>query len=285
MGIFDFLKRKNNSNEDNNKNNKAQSASKADNTKIEHETQDFIYDGSLRMVYECNIKNGTYIVPKNAIYIEPYAFKGCEDKLVRVVLHKNLKFICYSAFAGCDKLQRVEGLKDNTVMKLLDGFAGCKNLRYIEVPESIEIINREAFSGCKKLEEFDLPKGVWSVGDSAFKNCKNLQEIDFSSKIAGVGSGAFSGCEDLVVSFGGDDVPENIVTHIGGKKISIPGGNVTIGKDAFKDVRGVFTKFPNNISEIIKSGYDGMMGYYDAEEGRMITVDLGAIDMFHEGME
>lgn len=41
----------------------------------------------------------------------------------------------------------------------------------------------------------------------------------------------------------------------------------------------------SNIPNIIKSGYREMLGYWDPEGKQLIIVDLGAIDMFHEGME
>lgn len=68
---------------------------------------------------------------------------------------------------------------------------------YVEIPENVTIIGRNAFSDCSSLVQVKIPKGVTVIESCAFQNCNNLSDIEIPVSITTIESLAFSGCENL----------------------------------------------------------------------------------------
>ena len=71
-------------------------------------------------------------------------------------------------------------------VKVLGGFAECQNLKTITLPDSIEVLYRDAFDHCTALEVVNLPAnlkyiyaGTWTYGEvhGCFTNCSSLKEL------------------------------------------------------------------------------------------------------------
>lgn len=80
-----------------------------------------------------------------------------------------------------------------------DVFFNSLKLEKIEIPKSVEIIDREAFSGCKNLKEciFEEESNIKIIYEEAFKECKSLKEIEIPESTKYLGGKAFEDCEAL----------------------------------------------------------------------------------------
>ena len=60
----------------------------------------------------------------------------------------------------------------------MSAFENCESLLNISIPESVEIIEKDAFGSCKNLKEVYLPHAVEvSTSDSPFSCCKQLKKV------------------------------------------------------------------------------------------------------------
>ena len=79
----------------------------------------------------------------------------------------------------------------------VDCFGNCNSLKYVNLNNSISVLEHEAFEYCTNLEKISLPENVLSIGYDCFYNCKNLNSIIFNDKLKIIDSGAFDCCQQL----------------------------------------------------------------------------------------
>lgn len=95
--------------------------------------------------------------------------------------------------------------RDITELTILEGvtsisrtaFAECKFLSFVELPNSLKIIENNAFYGCENLEFIDIPSGVSKIGGSAFGDCYNLRKIVLPRDLTEFDSSMLNGCTSL----------------------------------------------------------------------------------------
>lgn len=241
-----------------------------------------INDHTLERVYNENIENGRFVVPKDVTRIHMYAFSRCTD-LHTLILHENVRFIAPYAFFECVNLSRVEGLSDNVDMKNFGGFAGCKNLKDIDVPSSVQLVADNAFSGCENLPKISLPDGCWSIGDFAFSDCKGVH-VCVPSSMQIIRSTAFKNCKDAVVEFlPQETVRDTMNVEINGKDLAFPMGDIILEKGCLNDVSIV--QIHDDVvstAAIIKSGYRGVLNILDSESQKGYTIDLKTISKLQD---
>lgn len=140
------------------------------------------------------------------------------NKLKSVSLPSSLTEICNSAFYSCDVLTTVDfpnGSNLETIgdeafheCKKLEAFVipstvtnlgktafGATNLNYIEIPNSISVIQEECFINCKSLNTVVLHDGITRIESRSFYGCSILENIDnhFPDALEYIGSLAFYG--------------------------------------------------------------------------------------------
>lgn len=74
-------------------------------------------------------------------------------------------------------------------------FAGLVNLTEVNIPKTVEIVEKSAFSGCSNLEKLDLDS-VKTIERSAFKECVSLTELHLPDTLTFIGD-SFIGCTGL----------------------------------------------------------------------------------------
>ena len=75
-------------------------------------------------------------------------------------------------------------------------FSHC-NLRSVIIPDSVEIIEKDAFSYCGNLCSVIFSDGLKIIGKNAFYGCGNLFKIKIPETVEKIGTFAFGGCENL----------------------------------------------------------------------------------------
>ncbi|MBO7647067.1 MAG: leucine-rich repeat domain-containing protein [Bacteroidales bacterium] len=144
-------------------------------------------------------------------------------------------------------------------------FQHCTSLQHIEIPSSVNSIDKESFSDCKSLEDeiiigqklfnvpktatcYAIPKGVKEISYTAFYHCDSLQHVEIppSLKNQHVSFWLCKNLEDEII-FGSTlvHVPATAITY------EIPSSVKKIGGDAFDhcvNLRSVM--IPGGIKEI-----------------------------------
>ena len=287
MGLFDFFKKL----REEGKAEGAEDSSKKPKEKLtkKHWTDGVftveIKNGTLEKVWDINIENGTFVVPKTVKHINMFAFKDCKS-LETLVLHDGITYIAPHAFQGCINLKNVVGLDNMPGMKTLTGFTGCSGLERVDLPETVGHIGDSAFKNCVRLQSITLPERTWAISRRAFENCAGLHYLEIPSSITIIEPTAFAGCHNLNITF----LPEKpyegetIDLEIAGKTVAYPTGNVIIHKGSLDDVKSVSAHDQKTIEKVIESGYRGVVSFIDDEKQQTVTMDLGFIERFYGGL-
>ena len=86
------------------------------------------------------------------------------------------------------------------------GFFMCQKLTSVTIPESIEVIGKEAFASCGALGNVLISKGVKEIGESSFRYCRKITTVAIPDSVGVIGTNAFIGCTELA----NVTLPENV---------------------------------------------------------------------------
>lgn len=125
-----------------------------------------------------------------------------DSRADKAVIPNGVKTIGERAFENCwietvelpETLERIERR----------AFRFCSYLRKIIIPDSVKIIGNEAFRQCRNLEYTEIGDGVEKIGSSAFYYCKNLNCKITGRNVKSIGENAFCWC----INIKGAEFPE-----------------------------------------------------------------------------
>ncbi len=167
-------------------------------------------------------------IPASAKEIGSLAIQGTNQQFL--VAEGNTKFVAIDGALferlGGNKLKLIIFTKDPGVTKFdmsnlgdyilteigANAVGGCVNLTEIIIPDTVEIIAKEAFYGVSGATKIVIGSGVKEIGQMAFFGCSSLQELVFrGDKLPAIGREAF-----LVMDYmtGGYALPENLLITV-----------------------------------------------------------------------
>lgn len=143
------------------------------------------------------VDKGDYITSKDDAkgYIGAYSFANCVN-LVDVGINNNIEKIGESAFFNCSLIESLQ-LPESVNIIEKNAFKNCESLTYIKTPATMESIGVGAFTYCKALKQIYIPSGITKIEDYCFTNCKHLNDVQLSDTINAIGEFSFSGCDSL----------------------------------------------------------------------------------------
>ena len=88
---------------------------------------------------------------------------------------------------------------DGSVCKRIgeSAFELCAELVNINIPDSVNVFDRECFGGCKKLEHINFPDGTRKLASFAFKDCAKLKTVAIPSSVTELCTGVFENCRGI----------------------------------------------------------------------------------------
>lgn len=102
----------------------------------------------------------------------------------------------------------------------------------VEIPESVNLIDKYAFESCKSLYKIEIPNSVKYIGDYAFAFCPVLKEIKLPNNIQEIPSYAFYKCYCLTT-------------------ITFPSSLQKIGEYSFRECKSISeVNIPNSVNHI-----------------------------------
>ncbi len=135
-----------------------------------------------------NIDN--VIIPEGVTSIGNSAFYACDD-LSKVSLPSTLTSIGFSAFSYCPSLDTITindnnqyfCIDDNVLFskdktKLICYIGDHEGFDYV-IPNTVEIIEREAFAGAKRLKNVTISTSVTKIGASCFGGVSYLSSVTY----------------------------------------------------------------------------------------------------------
>lgn len=76
-------------------------------------------------------------------------------------------------------------------------FEECTSLSEIQIPGTVETIEKQTFKGCTNLRSVKIGEGVKEIDEYAFWDCPSLREIHIPSSVQKIHMYAFVGCQNL----------------------------------------------------------------------------------------
>jgi hypothetical protein len=137
--------------------------------------------------------------------------------------------IGYNAFSNVRPIKAYLGRNISRVI-----FTDNTNLSDLTIGGKVSAINDSEFKGCTALAKLSLSNPVTTIGSSAFNGCSGLTALLIPSSVTSIGASAFSGC-----------------TSIAELKIADSETKLTIGDEAFSNVRPTMAYLGRNISSAI----------------------------------
>ena len=248
-------------------------------------------DGNGEKLISYPSASSSVTIPYGITTIGDYAFAGCSD-LTSVTIGSSVTTINASAFCSCSNLTEfiVQNSNFSTLESgkiLCDGngkklisypsasgsvtipegiatigdyaFENCTSLTEITIPNSVEIIGRNAFVRTV-LTSVVLPDSITEMGINVFWECSNLETVTLSNSITSIPNSTFFMCHKL-------------------SEIVIPEGVISIEYDAFCRCSSLTSiVIPASVTSIVRGAffYSGLttVNYRGTEENwNLISID------------
>ena len=103
-----------------------------------------------------------------------YAFYGCTGLSGEVVIAGKIKTVDTSAFENCTSIESVSFYSARLSNITAQCFCGCTSLTTVQLPYSLNTIDKYAFADCPSLSYVMIPNSVNYINPTAFYNCPNL---------------------------------------------------------------------------------------------------------------
>lgn len=154
------------------------------------------------------LKNIVFVSGDKKVTLGKSAFAD-NSNLKTVTTNGRLGIVGESAFSHDIKLEKTVDLSGVTSIGK-KAFFDCESLDYIEIPNTVTIIEESTFEGCKTFGKgyteayrgdnaVRLGDAVSEIKDTAFKGCTNLERIILPKNVNKLGRDAFGGCTSLKV--------------------------------------------------------------------------------------
>lgn len=88
-------------------------------------------------------------------------------------------------------------VREGTTIIAANFATGNKNVKTLVLPNTVQVIGRDAFYDCTGLREVTLPESLNTVMDGAFQNCAIEGTLTFPKTMVSVGASAFANCDSL----------------------------------------------------------------------------------------
>ena len=206
-----------------------------------------------------NLKEVT--LPTSLRQIETSVFSNCWS-LENIVIPEGVVTIASDSFQGCLNLKRIsfpstlnEIPQLGTLWSTEFGYQGGLPLEEIVIAEGVKKIAREAFIDCSSLKYIELPDSINVIDAWAFKGCTSLESIKLPKELSKLGVDVFDGCNSLSTLV----FPTSIKTipalgeefGVGVTSVTIPEGIETIGDSAFAECSNLSSiTLPTSINQI-----------------------------------
>lgn len=239
-----------------------------------------------------NGKSSSVTIPEKTESIGARAF--LDQQIITVDFSKavNLTSIGDNAFTKSSSgqnpvLANVKGIENCTKLTRICESAFANTPIYsINLPSSLNYIEKSAFENCVNLEELVLPEKLSDIGDGAFKGCEKLKILSVNA-VSRVGAAVFANCALEKVSFvdGITNIPANLfssATFAEGANVTIPNTVTEIGEKAFyaaKNLTIVHIKDNMVLAKIGKSAFQGcteLNSVVFPENGKLATIEESA---------
>ena len=167
-------------------------------------------------------------------------------------------------YIGKEKTIRIPQTIEGKVVTIIDtqAFANLSFIEKIELPETVETINKGAFKNCSSLKTIELPEALTVLNSEIFKGCTSLVSIGLPYDLKRICKSAFEGCSSLkqFYYFSKRGISNVMKTSRNLRENQLPVFIEHIGNKAFKNCSSLTeVTIPYNVKVINKSVFEGCL--------------------------
>lgn len=171
------------------------------------------------------------------IEIEKYIGNDTDVVIPEEIDGKKVRKIGYGAFMNCTQITSVD-IPDTVDTIDRFAFAGCTAIERASLPNGITNISDSMFSGCISLESIEFPETVIECGEEAFLGCSALKHVTFSEGLQVIGQSAFRECislADIQIPVSVELIKSWAFMETDISVVKFLNNNIVIGDSAFRD--------------------------------------------------
>ncbi len=127
-------------------------------------------------------------------------------------------------------------LPKSIIAILSEAFSGCKNLKHIDLPDTLEYLDKMCFSR-SGLTGIAFPNALKVVPSFCCDGCSELETISFGGQIKTIDYSAFGSCKNI-------------------RAVSLPESLSEIGTKAFAETSITTIIFPSMVTKVSKEVFD-----------------------------
>ena len=113
----------------------------------------------------------------------------------RLVIQRGITSISPNAFEGMEL--DIESVKLPEGLTVLENIFSNQGFKKVELPSTLEQIEKSAFAACDDLQSIEIPESVTYIGDCAFQDCTGLTSLEIPDSVTHIGKRAFHSCTAL----------------------------------------------------------------------------------------
>lgn len=156
---------------------------------------------SWQRIYNYNVSDDNLITITS---LKPQFASLTELTIPREIKQK--KVIGLGQFALRNSVATIINLPETLEFIEKAAFYHCEQLIYVEIPDTVKRIGANAFDGCKSLIDIKLPVHLTKIEDKLMAGCLSLDSITINDNVTSIGDSAFFGCNNLKTIYGGKNV-------------------------------------------------------------------------------
>ena len=165
-----------------------------------------LYSEGLYTLYTVPCSWASYEFPEETRMVADLSFYGC-DNITTIFIPETITEIISAPFQNCANLEEINVDENNRYYASIDGVLYTKDIKMlhscpvrkteVDIPNTVETIDRFAFLGCHELEEIEIPNSVTFIDHGAFQSCLKLSEVEIPNSVTTIGYDAFADCYGL----------------------------------------------------------------------------------------
>lgn len=105
----------------------------------------------------------------------------------------------YDVNIPLDEIESVDMSYTNVRSFESNTFQNIHNLRFIDFPETLEVIPKRVFANYQYLDSLILPLNLREIGSYAFAGCTSLISVTIPNNVSIIGERAFDNLEFIIV--------------------------------------------------------------------------------------
>lgn len=122
-------------------------------------------------------------------------FIDCKKELTQLIMPDSVK--SFSLSSTIERALQYVNIPNGVTKIRKEAFSYCRSLTSVFISNSVTEIDAWAFKDCTSLTSVNIPDSVSEIGSEAFIHCESLTSVTIPDSVTKIRGGTFYGCTSL----------------------------------------------------------------------------------------